>query len=146
MFSKKPAQQPQKPAGNRSMGNATFSVLGEGLSIKGDIAASADLHVDGQVEGDITCTAIVQGERSEITGAVTAQNAQLAGTIRGSITAKELTILATARIHGDVHYETLSIEQGAKVEGRFAARSGAVMTDQAGNPGEPRLTLASSAS
>ena len=29
-------------------------------------------------------------------------------------------ILKSARIDGDVHYETLTIEQGANVDGRFA--------------------------
>ncbi|KZY21802.1 cell shape determination protein CcmA, partial [Erythrobacter sp. HI0037] len=85
-----------------SKSNSTFSVLGSDLSITGDITASADLHIDGSVEGDIACSALVQGESSTVKGAVKAETARLAGTVEGSITARELVILKTAKITGDV--------------------------------------------
>jgi cytoskeletal protein CcmA (bactofilin family) len=103
------------------MGNgSTFSVIGSDVTIKGDIGATADLHIDGAVEGDIRCAALVQGESGRIAGAVIAETARLAGVVAGSITARELVILKTARIEGDVHYDALTIEQGAQVDGRFA--------------------------
>ncbi|MBX7541486.1 bactofilin family protein [Qipengyuania sphaerica] len=105
-----------------SKNSSTFSVLGSDLAIRGDIKASADLHIDGNIEGDITCTSLVQGETSKVTGAVEAETARLAGTVEGSITARELVILKTAKITGDVFYDALTIEQGAQVEGRFAHR------------------------
>jgi len=100
--------------------NSTFSVIGSDVTIKGDVTASADLHVDGTIEGDIQCASVVQGESSSISGAVTAETARMSGTVSGSITAKELVILKSARINGDVHYDALTIEQGAQVDGRFA--------------------------
>ncbi|MFM7403196.1 MAG: polymer-forming cytoskeletal protein [Erythrobacter sp.] len=99
---------------------ATFSVIGADITITGNITASADLHIDGSVEGDITCGALVQGDKSAIRGSVTAENARLAGKVSGTITARELVILKTAHIEGDVHYDGLTIEQGAEVDGRFA--------------------------
>ena len=102
---------------------STFSVFGPDIAITGDVQASADLHVDGRIEGDIVCQSLVQGEGSEIVGAICAQSARLAGTVRGSIDAGHLTILKSARIHGDVSYDALTIEQGAEVEGRFGHRS-----------------------
>jgi cytoskeletal protein CcmA (bactofilin family) len=124
MFSKKSAEQslsaPPRPASKPMATGATFSVIGADVTIKGDIAASADLHVDGTIEGDIRCAALVQGEGSAIHGAVMAESARLAGKVTGSITARDLVILKTARIEGDVHYDALTIEQGAQVDGRFA--------------------------
>ncbi|WP_086606926.1 bactofilin family protein [Erythrobacter donghaensis] len=99
---------------------STFSVIGADVVITGNISATADLHIDGTVEGDITCASLVQGEKSEIRGAITAESARMAGTVNGSITARELVILKSARIEGDVHYDALTIEQGAQVDGRFA--------------------------
>ena len=99
---------------------STFSVLGADVAIKGNVEASADLHVDGVVEGDITCTSLVQGESSRVEGTITADAARLSGTVKGTINVRELVILKSARIEGDVHYETLTIEQGASVDGRFA--------------------------
>jgi cytoskeletal protein CcmA (bactofilin family) len=126
----------------------TFSVLGADVIIKGDIAATADLHIDGRVEGDIACASLVQGQTSEVVGAIRAETARLSGIVRGSITASELVILKSARIEGDVFYDAVTIEQGAEVDGRFAHRVHATASAEPALPlpaddGEPRLTLAS---
>lgn len=125
MFSQKnkmaePARPP-RPA-DPVAGTSTFSMLGADLKIKGDITASVDLHIDGGVDGDIACGTLVQGEQSTINGTVTAESARLAGTVTGAITARTLVVLKTAKITGDVFYDTLTIEQGACVEGKFAQR------------------------
>jgi len=116
---------------------STFSVIGTDVTIRGDVEASADLHVDGTVLGDLSCASLVQGETSRIEGAITAERARLSGHVKGTISARELVVLKSARIEGDVAYETLTIEQGAAVEGRFAPRSAARSAED-----EPLLTLA----
>jgi cytoskeletal protein CcmA (bactofilin family) len=144
------------------MSGATFSILGADIAIKGDVSASCDLHLDGRIEGDVTCNALVQGESGEIIGAVNAESAKLAGKVRGTITAGDLVIVKTARIEGDVLYASLTIEPGAQVDGRLSARGAqgakadalvlaakkpAQSAMQAeDDKGEPLLTLASSAS
>ena len=137
MFPKKPATAARQAID--SMAGPTFSVFGTDTIIKGDVSASADLHIDGRVEGDIACAALVQGERSTIHGAITAQSARLAGTVHGTITAGELVILKSAQIRGDLYYDTLTIEQGARVDGRLALRGGDAPAAEAG---EARLMLA----
>ena len=145
MFSKKSRTETRPVASNRNAPGSTFSVFGADTSITGDIAATADLHIDGKVDGDISCAGLVQGESSEITGGGTAETARLAGQVRGSIDARELVILKTARIHGDVHYENLTIEQGAQVDGRLSPRGAQMPQDLAGEgSAETRLALASS--
>ena len=149
MFSRKPADEPRPTGPARTMGgNSTFSVIGSDVTIKGDIQASADLHIDGAVEGDIACASLVQGETSRIAGAITAETARLAGKVTGSIRARELVILRSAQIEGDVHYEALTIEQGAQVDGRFAHGARGRVTDAAalkaaGDGDEPKLGLVS---
>jgi cytoskeletal protein CcmA (bactofilin family) len=121
---------------------ATFSVIGTDVTIRGDIEASADLHVDGVVLGDLTCANLVQGEASRIEGAIVAERARLSGHVKGTIAARDLVVLKSARIEGDVSYETLTIEQGAAVDGRFAPRGAA--GKQVGTqprPGGEELTL-----
>ncbi len=124
------------------MRGSTFSVLGADTAIKGNVTASADLHLDGKVDGDVTCSSLVQGETGEIVGAVKAENARLAGIVRGSISARELVILKSARIHGDVHYDSLTIEQGAQVDGRFAPRMVGQPEETPAESVEKLLTLA----
>ncbi|MGV2497829.1 bactofilin family protein [Pelagerythrobacter aerophilus] len=129
--------------------SSTFSVIGADVTIKGDVSASTELHVDGRIEGDIACDSLVQGETSVIEGAISAETARLAGRISGSITARHLVVLKSARVEGDVNYDALTIEQGAQVEGRFAHRApnqrGAdkpAAPVAASDDGEPKLTLA----
>jgi cytoskeletal protein CcmA (bactofilin family) len=141
--------------------NSTFSVIGADVTIRGDLSASADLHVDGTVEGDIACASLMQGESSRIEGAIEAQTARLSGRVKGTINVRELVILRSAVIEGDVHYDTLTVEQGAQIEGRFAHEtpkpaakpamtppvaapvSAPAQPEKKDDGGEPRLTLAS---
>mgnify|MGYP001139425944 CR=1 FL=1 len=143
MFAKKPVH-PRPPAGSPRMAGSTFSVLGADTVVTGNIAASADLHIDGKVDGDIACASLVQGETSEITGAIRAETARLAGHLKGSVAARELVILRSARIEGDVTYDALTIEQGARVDGRFSPRGAVAAEDASGIGGESHLILASS--
>ena len=129
MFSK-PKQTPATaptPMRNRDAagGTGTFSIIGADVRVKGDIEASVDLHIDGQVEGDVHCAALVQGAGSLITGGVVAQSAKLGGRVEGSIDAVDLVIEAGAEIQGDVTYTNLTVANGSKVEGAFRHKSSA---------------------
>jgi cytoskeletal protein CcmA (bactofilin family) len=114
--------------------HTTFSIIGADVVITGNVSATVDLHVDGRIEGDLACANLVQGEESLIKGAVVAETARLAGTVDGSIAARDLTIQASARISGDVVYENLTIEQGSQVEGRFSHRRGAGTSGASARP------------
>lgn len=104
---------------------ATFSVIGSDVVITGNIKAGVDLHIDGRIEGDIVCASLVQGETSEIHGAVKAETARLSGTVNGSIDARELVICSTAKVLGDVSYEVITVEHGGHVHGQFKHKSAA---------------------
>lgn len=124
MFSKKPVNMAKPLTSHRPAHTSTFSMLGADTNVVGNIDATADLHVDGRVEGDITCNALVQGEGSEILGTVKAETVRIAGTVRGAVFAREVVILKTAKIEGDVAYDALTIEQGARLDGRLTPNGG----------------------
>ncbi len=117
-----PASQIPVARSSGSMGS-TFSIIGDGIEVTGNIAAKVDLHIDGKVVGDIVCVGLVQGPTSVIKGAIKADTASLSGTVEGSIDAGELIISRTAKIFGDVAYERLTIEQGGHVDGKFKHKS-----------------------
>lgn len=117
----------------------TFSVIGPDVTIRGDIEASVDLHVDGKVTGNLSCASLVQGESSRIEGEIKAESARLSGEVQGTIEVRDLVVLKSAKINGDVSYDTLTIEQGASVDGRFAplrakAASGMASSDKPAAP------------
>jgi cytoskeletal protein CcmA (bactofilin family) len=104
---------------------AKFSFIGPEVTVTGDIVTSGQLHVDGKVAGDIDCGVLSQGESGEVRGNIVAGEARLAGLIDGSVEAATLELERSARVTGDILYETLSIRGGAQVEGRFRLRKGA---------------------
>ncbi len=130
---------------------STFSVIGPDVTIKGDISASADLHVDGTDRRRHRLRLARPGRRQPIEGAIKAeQRPPLGDRSRARSKPSELVVLKSARIEGDVNYDALTIEQGAAVEGRFAHSErrdqGAAEPAQAKSAKddgeEPRLTLA----
>ena len=105
------------PANGR--GRGMFSVIGPDMVVTGDVRATADLHNDGSIEGDLQCGNLVQGADSRIVGGVTADTARIAGSIEGSVRVKHLVVERSARIVGDVDYEDITIENGGHVDGRL---------------------------
>lgn len=141
MFSKTSPPDRDEMAIPSSAANASsFSVIGTDVTVSGDIDASVDLHVDGKIEGDIRCAILVQGTNSVINGAVSADQARIAGTVSGAIHAKELIIESSARVVGDVTYEKLSIATGGHVEGSFRHMSSGTLKKEPPRAPEP-LTL-----
>ena len=132
-----------KPLGShRPIHGSNTSILGADTAISGNITATADLHIEGRIEGDIACTALVQGEGSEVVGAITAETARIAGHVDGSVTAREVVIAKSARIRGDIVYDALTIEQGAQLDGRLTPRTSHAQTITRGIDGhEARLVL-----
>ncbi len=101
-----------------------FSYIGSEVTVTGDIATASELHLDGKVLGDVACGALTQGETGEVRGNIKAAEARLAGLVDGAVEAGILTLEASARVTGDVLYESLTVAAGAEVEGRFKRRRG----------------------
>ena len=129
MFSRSKSA-PGGASASAAAASGTFSVIGADVVITGNVSATADLHLDGSVEGDIACAALVQGGSGRIKGNVVAETARLAGTLEGSIAARDLTVERTAHISGEIAYETITIATGGHVEGRFALRGGTVLAGE----------------
>ncbi len=115
----RPAMPPAPPQQSGGAKRGMFSVLGPDVIVAGNVTASADLHIDGRVEGDVNCGSLAQGAESQIFGSVTAESARLAGAIEGTVRVRQLTIERSAKISGDVEYENITIENGGHIDGRL---------------------------
>jgi cytoskeletal protein CcmA (bactofilin family) len=110
------------PKASRS-GPPGLSFIGPEVLVSGDLATDAQLHLDGRIDGNVRCSQLVLGEAGIIAGNIQAEEARIAGTVEGQVNVRTLFVEATARILGDVAYETLSIDAGAQLEGRLARRA-----------------------
>lgn len=105
---------------NKSMTmRASPSIIGSNCSLAGDIVSDGEVHVDGKVVGDVRCITLVIGEGGGITGEINAETVRVLGAVTGQITARAVELAKTARILGDITHDSLAVEAGAYVEGRF---------------------------
>lgn len=104
------------------LSEADRSSIRSDISITGNLKANGALQLDGEVTGDVTCDNFTLGASGRIKGNVTAQSATIAGTVEGMVIATDLVIEKSARVMGDVAYENISIETGARVDGRLSQK------------------------
>ena len=86
-----------------------------GTKIKGEVNSGSDFRIDGEIEGTIqTSGRLVVGRTGLIKGNVICTNADVEGTINGTLVVKNtLSLKATAVIEGEVQADKLAIEPGA---------------------------------
>ncbi len=124
------------PAAVAGSSNA-MSFIGGEVVITGNVSGQGDLHIDGTVEGDVAGKTVILGASGSIRGNLVAERANVGGTVDGTVNAANLLIERTARVSGDLTYQTVSIENGAQVEGRLTQRNNA-----GGGVGELKLVNA----
>ena len=99
-----------------------INILGEGTLIKGDISASSDIRIDGQLIGNLEAKGrVVIGPKGKIDGQVKCKNVEIVGFIKGKVFVDELlNMKATSKIEGDIVAGKLAIEPGATFSGTCA--------------------------
>jgi|SRR5690606_5940093 len=114
MFTTKKNEKPQEQRGS------SFNLIAQGTEITGDINTTGDLRIDGQIHGNVTCTAkLVIGEEGKILGNISCHSGEISGAVKGQIVAKEILQLnQTATIHGDIEAMRFIVEDGASIKGK----------------------------
>jgi cytoskeletal protein CcmA (bactofilin family) len=104
-----------------------------GVTVLGNVVFDGHLVLDGKICGNVSSPEGVSGHVSVlpngcVEGNLHAQSAVIGGSLYGSLHVVErMTVLAGARIRGDVRYSVIEVQMDAQVEGRF------LREDPAGN-------------
>ncbi|WP_417448816.1 bactofilin family protein [Kordiimonas sp.] len=130
---KKPASNNSQPP--RPNSAPTPSIIGSDVQIEGNVHTVGELQLDGTIKGDLTCGGMVMGESGAVNGTIVADSVTIRGTVNGEIRARSVRLEKSAVVEGDVYHESLSVEAGAKLTGRFAHTS---------NPKDGKTTAVSS--
>ena len=94
------------------------SIIGEGLTIIGNVTSKGEIQVDGEIKGDIHCGSLLLGDKSQVMGSVIAEDVVVRGHVTGSIRGLRVTLQAQSHVEGDIFHQSLAIEQGAYFEGK----------------------------
>ena len=74
----------------------SISTISEDLTITGNVESQGELHLNGQVQGDVRCVVLVLGENAELEGNVVAEDVMVRGRLIGSVRA----LKGDVAIHG----------------------------------------------
>ena len=119
-FTERPATFAKSPSPSTSSNASKMvpSIIGEDLSISGNVTSKGEIQVDGEIQGDINCGSLLLGDRSHVTGGVIAEDIVVRGRVVGSIRGLRVTLQAQSHVEGDIYHQSLAIEQGAYFEGK----------------------------
>ena len=106
---------PAKPKKRRSRTGP--SILTSDLIIDGALVSNGELQIDGTVNGDVRAGAAVVDFHGIIHGEVAAEEVIVRGRVIGNIRGIHVQIFANAHVEGDIISETISIENGAHLQG-----------------------------
>ncbi len=110
-----PARPQRDPAERRTL------VVGRGISVQGTVQDAERLTVEGTVEASmIHATELIISLGGVFKGEVEVEDAEVAGTIDGTLTARgSLIVRATGRVLGTARCRRLQVEDGGQITGRI---------------------------
>jgi cytoskeletal protein CcmA (bactofilin family) len=96
-----------------------LTYIAKGTKITADIHSEQDIHLSGEVTGDIVCTKkFVLTPSGALNGTVQAEQADVSGTIDGEIRINgSLHIQGGAKIKGVIFAKKLQVQSGAQIYG-----------------------------
>lgn len=120
------ASTPAAPAAAASQASPTrgSSVLARDLVFEGNVSGDGELTIDGQIKGDVRVNRLIVGDTGSVEGSVQAENVDVRGRVVGSVNGKQVRLLSTAYVDGDISHEQLAIEVGAYFQGRCLQNRG----------------------
>jgi cytoskeletal protein CcmA (bactofilin family) len=107
------------------------TVLGPGISWKGDLRGKGGVRIEGALEGEISIRGmVIIGETGRVTSeTIKADSVVVAGVVNGKILSEKLEIRATGRVYGDVTAKSFSTEEGAFLRGKVTMEDKVDLSD-----------------
>ena len=98
-------------------------ILRRDAEFSGIVVLPRPARIDGRVSGSVLASGLVWfGETARVQARIEAEEVVVAGEVEGSVSArKRVDLLATARVHGDLHTPRLTVADGSFLEGRCRA-------------------------
>jgi len=98
---------------------STPTIIARDLKIEGQINSAGLIEIEGMIKGTLNGNSVILREEGVVEGTIIAESLSLRGTFNGNIKAKNINIASKAHITGEIEYESLSVEDGACIDGQF---------------------------
>jgi cytoskeletal protein CcmA (bactofilin family) len=117
---KVPAPDPPTPP-------ETKTLIGEHISIKGDIRGEGDLVIEGSVKGSVRLEKyhLIVGSKGKVEAEISAGNVTVSGRLTGNIIALDkVSITKDADFNGEIKAKSISVEDGAYLKAAIELERG----------------------
>jgi cytoskeletal protein CcmA (bactofilin family) len=131
-----PAARASEPATGKRL------IVGEGLSLSGDITACDLLVVEGSVQVTLNDTRAIEiSETGRFTnGKAAVEEATISGVYEGELTVRgRLLVRGTGRVNGSIRYGELEVERGGRLSGSIE-----ILNDRPAAAAKPAPAMAGS--
>jgi cytoskeletal protein CcmA (bactofilin family) len=114
-----------KGKGSRNGTNAVETLIGPRVVLRGDVAFSGGLYVEGRIIGKIVAeegapAVLTIAAQGSIEGEVRAPVVVIAGQMHGDVHASErVELAANARVQGNIFYKIVEMAAGSMITGRL---------------------------
>ncbi len=95
------------------------TIIATDMNVLGNIISEGVVDFDGKLDGNIKCHVLHVRPNAVIRGEVTADEIFVYGNIQGTINARAVTLHSGAYVDGIVMHETITIEDGATMDGKL---------------------------
>lgn len=116
------------------------SVIGEDLTVEGNIISKGEVQLEGEIKGDVHCSSLVIGDKALVEGGVVAEDVIVRGRVVGSIRGHRVTLQSSSHVDGDIFHQSLAIEQGAYFEGKSRRSDDPIADAKAAKAGTSGVT------
>lgn len=113
---KQPVSPPPPPVSRKE---SRETVIGKGITVKGELFGEEDVKIEGRVEGKIQLTKnLLVGQTGVIEADVEAENINIGGTVTGNLMAQNrVEIVASGKMTGDIKAPRVVVAEGAHFKG-----------------------------
>jgi cytoskeletal protein CcmA (bactofilin family) len=95
------------------------SIISKDTKIEGQVTSSGVIEIEGHIKGQINSNSIVIREEGLVEGEIFADSINIRGNFDGTIKARNINVFNKAKITGTIEYQSLSVEDGASIDGQF---------------------------
>lgn len=94
------------------------SLISDDMNILGNLISDGYLDINGHIEGNVKCQSLTVRDQGMVKGDVFADEVSIHGQVSGIIKARHVFLASTARVRGVIMHESMSMEQGAFIDGQ----------------------------
>ena len=136
--SKHSSQEAAKFAAKKG-GSGIPSIISSDLHVLGTIVSEGMVDIDGVIEGNVKCHTATIRNHGHIKGDVIAETVHVYGKIQGLIKARNVHFFSGCRAEGVIIHESITIEDGAFVDGRFKRTENLDLSEEADQATQQKL-------